>query len=62
MAVVTSVDNIYTAPEFFNKQNGRNLTDVFLHGVAVLVPLISWAIGSAILFVTKRIKPAWPDS
>ena len=59
IAIATGVDNIYTAPEFFNKQNGRNLTHVLLHGVAALVlPLISWAIGSAILFVTKRTKPA----
>jgi hypothetical protein len=35
------------------------LADVFLHGVdALVVALISWAIGSAILFVTKSIKPA----
>jgi len=59
VAVVTGVDNIYTAPEFFNGNNGRNLTHVFMHGVAILIlPLIAWAIGSVILFVTRRIKPA----
>jgi hypothetical protein len=59
MAVVTGVDNIYTNPEFFNHQNGRNLLHVFMHVVAALVlPLIGWAIGSVILFVTRRIKPA----
>jgi hypothetical protein len=59
MAVVTGVDNIYTNPEFFNGNNGRNLTHVFMHVVAALIlPLIAWAIGSVILFVTRRINPA----
>jgi hypothetical protein len=59
MAVVTGADNIYTAPEFFNGNNGRTLTHVLMHGIAILVlPLIGWAFGSVILFVTKTIKPA----
>lgn len=59
MAVLTGVDNIYTNPEFFNGNNGRNLTHVFLHVIAALIlPLIAWAIGSVILFATRRIKPA----
>jgi hypothetical protein len=59
MAVVSGVDNIYTNPEFFNHQNGRNLIHVFMHVVAaIILPLIAWAIGSVILFVTRRIKPA----
>ena len=59
MAIATGVDNIYTAPEFFNGNDGRTLTHVFMHGIAILIlPLIAWAVGSVILFVTKRIKPA----
>lgn len=59
MAVLTGVDNIYTAPEFFNGNNGRNLMHVFMHGIAILIlPLIAWAFGSVILFVIRRVKPA----
>jgi hypothetical protein len=58
LGIVTGTDNIYTAPEFFGGSNGRNWGHVFAHVVVGPVfSLISWLIGSIILFVTKKLKP-----
>lgn len=57
LGIVTGVDNIYTAPEFFGGSNGRNLPHVLAHMIgALVVPVIFWLIGSVILFVTKLVK------
>ena len=58
MAVVTGTSNIYTAPEFFGGNDGRNLMHAFMHVIAALIlPVIAWGIGSVLLFVTKKVKP-----
>jgi len=59
LAILTMTNNIYTAPEFFGGSDGRNWGHVAAHILAaVLVPLVAWLIGSVILFVTKKAKPA----
>jgi hypothetical protein len=56
---VTMTNNIYTAPEFFGGSDGRNWGHVAAHFLAmVLVPVVVWLLGSVILFVTKKVKPA----
>lgn len=58
LAIVTGIDNIYTAPEFFGGSDGKNWLHVLAHAVAgpIIIPLFSWLIGSVILFVTKLVK------
>jgi hypothetical protein len=59
LGITTGTDNIYTAPEFFGGNSGRNWIHVLMHIIAaVVLPLIVWLIGSVILFATKRLKPA----
>jgi hypothetical protein len=59
LGIVTGVDNIYTAPEFFGGSSGRNWPHVLAHVLAAIVlPLFSWLVGSVILFLAKRAKPA----
>jgi hypothetical protein len=59
LAILTGTNNIYTAPEFFGGSDGRNWGHVAAHFLAALiVPVIAWLIGSVILFITKKIKPA----
>src|SRR5215813_5591423 len=59
LGIITGTDNIYTAPEFFGGNSGRNWIHVLMHIIAaVVLPLIVWLIGSAILFATKRLKPS----
>ena len=59
LAIVTGTSNIYTAPEYSGGGDGRNWTHVVAHLIvgAVALPLISWLIGSLILFVTKKVAP-----
>ena len=58
-AIVTGQDNIYTAPEYSGGGDGKNWLHVFAHVViaAVILPLLSWAISSLVLLVTKRVAP-----
>ena len=59
VAVVTGTDNIYTAPEFFGGSSGRNWGHVIAHLLAAfIVPVFAWVIGSLILLVTKKVRPA----
>lgn len=58
LAIVTATSNIYTAPEFFGGNDGRNWGHVAAHFLgAVLVPVVAWLIGSVILFITKKVSP-----
>jgi len=59
LAIVTGRDNIYTAPEYSGGGDGKNWTHVVAHLMvaAVSLPLISWAIASLVLFVTKKAAP-----
>ncbi|HUL76607.1 MAG TPA: hypothetical protein VL691_05020 [Vicinamibacteria bacterium] len=58
-AIVTGQDNIYTAPEYSGGGDGKNWLHVFAHLViaAVILPLLSWAISSLVLLVTKKVAP-----
>jgi hypothetical protein len=57
IAITTSKDNIFSAPEFSpNKIDGRNWGHAAAHLVVmVTLPLISWLIGCLIMFITKKI-------
>jgi len=59
LAIVTAQDNIYTAPEYSGGGDGKNWMHVFAHVVvaAVILPLVSWAIASLVLLVTKKVVP-----
>ena len=58
LAVVTGTQNIYTTPEYSPTANGATWGHAALHVLAgFIAPLVSWAIGSIILFVTRRLKP-----
>src|SRR5262244_2084576 len=57
IAIATSKDNIFSAPEYSpNKADGRNWAHAISHLVVMLVmPILSWLIGCLIMFVTKKI-------
>ena len=58
LAIVTGTNNIYTAPEFFGGNDGRNWLHVLAHTIAAfVVPVFAWLVGSVILFAAKRVKP-----
>jgi hypothetical protein len=59
LGIVTGQDNIYTAPEYSGGTDGKNWGHVFAHLVVgtVVLPLMSWAISSLVLFVTKKAAP-----
>ena len=58
LAIVTGTNNIYTAPEFFGGNDGRNWLHVLAHTIAAfVVPVFAWLVGSVILFAAKRLKP-----
>ena len=59
LAILTGRDNIYTAPEYSGGGDGKTWFHVGAHlilGVVVL-PLVSWAVGSLIMLVTKKVAP-----
>jgi hypothetical protein len=58
-AILTGIDNIYTAPEFSGGGDGKNWVHVLGHVVvaAVILPLVSWGIGSLVMWVTKKAAP-----
>jgi hypothetical protein len=59
LAILTSRDNIYTAPEYSGGGDGKNWLHVGAHlflGIVVL-PLVSWAVGSLIMLVTRKVAP-----
>jgi hypothetical protein len=61
LAILTSRDNIYTAPEYSNKKDSKAWLHVvvyFVLGVVVL-PLVSWGIGSLVMLVTRKVA-FWP--
>ena len=59
LGIVTGTGNAFTAPEVFGGSDGRTWIHVAAHLIgAVILPVITWLIGSVILFAAKRIKPA----
>jgi hypothetical protein len=59
LAIVTSRDNIYTAPEYSGGGDGKNWLHVVAHLAlaVVILPLVSWAIGSLVMLVTRKVVP-----
>jgi hypothetical protein len=59
LAIVTGTDNIYTAPEYSGGGDGKNWTHVVAHLIvgSVVLPLVTWAISSLVLLVTKKVAP-----
>jgi len=59
LGIVTGQDNIYTAPEYSGGSDGKNWVHVVAHLIvgSVVLPLMSWAISSLVLLVTKRAAP-----
>jgi hypothetical protein len=59
LGILTGQDNIYTAPEFSGGVDSKNWGHVLGHVAVgiVLLPLMSWAISSIVLFVTKKVAP-----
>ena len=59
LAILTSRDNIYTAPEYSGGGDGKNWGHVGAHLLVafVILPLVSWAIGSLVLLVTRKVAP-----
>ena len=56
IAITTSKDNIFSAPEYSPRADGRNWGHAIAHLVAmVILPVISWLIGCVIMFITKKI-------
>lgn len=60
LAIVTGHDNIYSVPEFSGGNDGKTWTHAGAHLVAAtfFLTLAGGLIGSAILFVTKKVAPA----
>ena len=57
LGIVTGTGNAYTAPEVFGGSDGRTWLHVLAHSIAPFVlPLITWVIGSVILFATKKLR------
>ena len=59
LAILTGRSNIYTAPEYSGGGDGRNWLHVIAHLVIgfVVLPLVSWGVGSLVLLVTKKAAP-----
>lgn len=59
LGIVTGTTNAYTVPEVSGGGNGATWFHAGLHLIAgVLVTIVAWLVGSAILFATKKLKPA----
>jgi hypothetical protein len=59
LSIVTATPNIFTAPEVSGGGDGANWIHVAAHLiVGFLVSVFAWLFGSAILFLTRKLKPA----
>jgi hypothetical protein len=59
LAILTGRGNIYTAPEYSGGGDGGTWLHAGAHlflGVIVL-PLVSWAVGSLVMLVTRKVAP-----
>lgn len=57
LAIVTRHDNIFSAPEYSFGGDGKTWSHVAAHLLlgTTFAPLMSWLVGCAIMFVTKRV-------
>jgi hypothetical protein len=59
LGIATGTANAFTASEVSGGQDGATWLHVLAHGIAgPLAALVAWLVGSAVLFVTKKVKPA----
>jgi hypothetical protein len=59
LAILTGRDNIYTAPEYSGGGDGKTWLHVGAHLLVgiVILPLLSWAIASLVMLVTRKAAP-----
>jgi len=59
IGIVMHKDNIFTAPEYSGKADGKTLLHVIAHLIAgfIVAPIVMWLIGSLVLFITKKVSP-----
>jgi hypothetical protein len=59
LAILTGRDNIYTVPEYSGGGDGKTWLHVVAHLVVaiVILPLLTWAVGSLVMLVTKKVAP-----
>jgi hypothetical protein len=59
LGIVTGHNNIFTAPEYFGGQDGKNWIHALIHIVLgpPILSLFAWLFASAILFITRKIRP-----
>src|SRR5437763_1017422 len=59
LAIFTGRDNIYTAPEYSGGGDGKNWLHVGAHLLVafVILPLVSWLVGSVVLLLTRAVAP-----
>jgi hypothetical protein len=65
LAILTGHDNIYSIPENFFGNDGKSWLHVAGHlfiGGATLGPLMSWLIGSIVMFATKKLGAKEKDA
>jgi hypothetical protein len=60
LAIFTGQDNIYSLPEYSGGVDGKTWGHAGAHVVlaTIALTLLGWAVGSLILFVTKKVAPA----
>jgi len=58
IAIETHKDNIFSAPEYSGGGDGKTWVHVAAHLVVMIIsPLVAWLVGSAIMWVTKKVAP-----
>lgn len=59
IAIGTGHDNIFSAPEYAGGQDGKNWIHVAAHLILGMMvgPLVAWLVGSALMWVTKKVSP-----
>jgi len=57
MAILTRKDNIFTAPEYSGGADGKTWLHANMHLImgVIVASLLGWLIGSAIMFITKKV-------
>jgi hypothetical protein len=58
LSIATSKNNVFSSPEYSGGGDGKNWGHVAAHLVlgVIVGPLVSWLIGSVIMFVTKKVS------
>jgi len=59
LGIVTAKPNAFTAPEVFGGSDGATWGHVAAHAIGgFILAVIAWLLGSVILFVTRKVRPA----